>query len=371
MGLLAFFRDRGLGVPSVALLLYLFSPKETAEGFLYFSRRSGVPLVISDLPSSHRSWKGRYFFVSGRNWEYALLTKTTPWAFRWLGPPLRIFVSVHSVFGITCVRSLNISDSASSSCFPGARVNLRAEDNVVALALAECPARPYAELIKSDISGPSSLKPARSDALRPSPPANMRVSPTGPSTSNPTKGELLAQLETLSRKPRSVKWKTSGFTEKDLPVLAKVQKLGASSSSPSTHVRKPERAHSPPSKAPTTLSSQPLPRSAAKEKSLLGGAVEQPLAIMPITVWNPPTGSVRSSSRRAEELKRKDPESKSGGDGDSLLHNAKLAVGAVSSILKDSDLERSNALPVDEALALSLQGVASLSSYILSRLFPF
>ena len=70
VGLLAFFRDRGLGVPSVALLLYLFSRKETTEGFLYFSRRPGAPLVISDLPSSHRSWKGRYFFVSGRNWEY-------------------------------------------------------------------------------------------------------------------------------------------------------------------------------------------------------------------------------------------------------------------------------------------------------------
>ena len=70
VGLLAFFRDRGLGVPSVALLLYLFSPKETAEGFLYFSRRSDAPLVISDLPSSHRLWKGRYFFVSGCNWEY-------------------------------------------------------------------------------------------------------------------------------------------------------------------------------------------------------------------------------------------------------------------------------------------------------------
>ena len=67
VGLLAFFRDRGLGVPSVALLHYLFSPKETAEGFLYFSRRSGAPLVISDLPSSQRLWKGRYFFVSGRN----------------------------------------------------------------------------------------------------------------------------------------------------------------------------------------------------------------------------------------------------------------------------------------------------------------
>ena len=55
VGLLAFFRDRGLDVPSVDLLLYLFSPKETAEGFLYFCRRSGVPLVISDLLSSHRS----------------------------------------------------------------------------------------------------------------------------------------------------------------------------------------------------------------------------------------------------------------------------------------------------------------------------
>ena len=70
VGLLAFFRDMGLGVPCIALLPYLFSPKETAEGFLYFSRRVGAPLVISDLTSSHRSWKGRYFFVSGSNWEY-------------------------------------------------------------------------------------------------------------------------------------------------------------------------------------------------------------------------------------------------------------------------------------------------------------
>ena len=75
VGLLAFFRDRGLDVPSVALLLYLFTPKETSEGFLYFSRRPGSPLVISDLPSSHRSWKGRYFFVSGRSWEYDLFDK--------------------------------------------------------------------------------------------------------------------------------------------------------------------------------------------------------------------------------------------------------------------------------------------------------
>ena len=40
VGLLVFFRDKGFGVPNIALFLYLFSAKETAEGFLYFSRRS-------------------------------------------------------------------------------------------------------------------------------------------------------------------------------------------------------------------------------------------------------------------------------------------------------------------------------------------
>ena len=222
---------------------------------------------------------------------------------------------VLSVFGITCLRSSSISDSALSPCFSGARIVLSAEDNAIALALAEYSPRPYAELIKSDIPCPSSSRSARSAALRPSPPSTMKVSPIGPSTANPTRGELLAQLETLSRKPRSVKRKTSGSVEKDQPVLAKVPKLGASSSSPSTPIRKPERAQSPSAEAPTVLSLQLHSRSTAKAKSLLGGAVEQPLAVMSITVWNPPTKSVRSPSRRAEELKGKYPESKIGGDG--------------------------------------------------------
>ena len=199
----------------------------------------------------------------------------------------------------------------------------------------------------------------------------MKVSPVGPSAANPTRGELLVQLETLSRKPRSVKRKIPGSAEKDRPILAKVPKLGASSSSPPTPIRKPERAQLPPAEAPTISSSQPPSRSVVEAKSLLGGAVEQPLAVMPLTVWNLSTKSVRSTSRRAEELKKKDPESKIDGDGDSLLLNVELATDAVLSILKDSDLERSRALPVDEALALSLQGVASISSYILSCLFPF
>ena len=54
VGILIFFRDKGLSVPSIALFLDLFSVKESAEGFLCFSKCAGAPLVIFDLPSSHR-----------------------------------------------------------------------------------------------------------------------------------------------------------------------------------------------------------------------------------------------------------------------------------------------------------------------------
>ena len=151
--------------------------------------------------------------------------------------------------------SMGISDSALSTCLLGARIDLSSEDNVIALALAECPPRPYAELIKWDIPGPSSSRSASSTALRPSPSSTMRVSPIGPSAAKPTKGELLAQLETLSRKPRSVKQKTSGSAEKDRPTLAKVPKLGVSFSSSSIPVRKSEQALSPPAEVPIVLSS--------------------------------------------------------------------------------------------------------------------
>ena len=163
-----------------------------------------------------------------------------------------------------------------------------------------------------------------------------------------------------------MKRKTLDSVEKDRTALVKVVKLGASSSSSSAHVRKPEQALSPPAVAPKFLSSQPRPGSAAKVKGPSGRAIDQPLVVMPITVWNPPAKSVRTPSPRAEELKRKDSET--GGDGDSLLLNAELAAGAVSSILKDSNLKRPSMLLVDEALALSIQGVASVSSRILSCL---
>ena len=74
-----------------------------------------------------------------------------------------------------------------------------------------------------------------------------------------------------------------------------------------------------------------------------------------------------------EELKRKNQKSKVGEDEDSLLFNAELAAGAVSSILKDSDLGRSKALPVERdsgsipsrgRLGKSLHPVVSISMLI-------
>ena len=45
---------------------------------------------------------------------------------------------------------------------------------------------------------------------------------------------------------------------------------------------------------------------------------------------------------------------------DSLLSNSKLVVGAVSSILWESDLKRANSMSIEDVLALSLQGVTTV-----------
>ena len=70
VGLLVIFRDKGIRVPSIALLLDFCSVKKVVEGFLYISKRSSASLIISDLPSSHKHWNERYFFITGHNWEY-------------------------------------------------------------------------------------------------------------------------------------------------------------------------------------------------------------------------------------------------------------------------------------------------------------
>ena len=143
-----------------------------------------------------------------------------------------------------------------SSCSPGARLDLSDEDNVIALALTECSARPYAELIKSNIPSSSSLMSARSSASRPPPPFALGVSSFGPTAATPTRGEILVHLEATSRKPRSAKRKNSNSSEKDRQVPAKVQKLGVSPPSPA---QEPEQVLPPLAEVQDSGASSPSP----------------------------------------------------------------------------------------------------------------
>ena len=135
--------------------------------------------------------------------------------------------------------------------------------------MAGYPARPYAELIRSDIPGPSNLRYACSSTSRSSPASTLGFSPIGLTAATPTRGEILVHLGVMSRKPRSVKRKKSSSTEKDRPVSTKIQKLGVSPTS-----REPERASSPLAEAPMVLSPSPPSKLDVGAKSLLGATVE-------------------------------------------------------------------------------------------------
>ena len=117
-----------------------------------------------------------------------------------------------------------------------------------------------------DIPSPSNLRFARSTVSRPLPPSNTGVSPIGLTAATPSKGEILVQLGVLSQKPRSAKRKKSSSTEKDRPFSAKIQKLGASSTS---SAREPERAPSSAAEAPLVLSSPPPSNPDAEAKKSL------------------------------------------------------------------------------------------------------
>ena len=129
--------------------------------------------------------------------------------------------------------------------------------------------------------------------------------------------------------------------------------MGASPPSPA---REPEEALPP---LGLTLLSPPRPD--VKAKGLSGADVAQPLTVMPITVWNPRSDKAKSPPQRTTELKRKKLKPKADAIRDSLLSSAELAAGGVSSIIKESDIGGSKELPVDEALALSFQRIASVS----------
>ena len=267
--------------------------------------------------------------------------------------------------------------------------------------MEECSAHSYAELIRSNIPSSSGLLPTRSTASRPSPLSTLGAFSFGPAAAAPTRGEILIHLGAASQKPRSVKGKNPILSDKDRPVPAKVQKLGVSPPSP---VRVPGRASppladvqnsdasppSPPHELERTSSplvgvqdsgaappssvhepEQALPtldltllsssRPDAEVKGLSGAVVAQPLTVLPMTVWNLPFDKAKSPPRRTTELERKKLKPKADANINSLLSSVELAAGAISSILLESDVGSSKEFPVDEALALSFQGMASVS----------
>ena len=187
-----------------------------------------------------------------------------------------------------------------------------------------------------------------------------------PPVFKPTKGELQARVETLSKRPRSVKRKSQDSLEKSHPARGKAPRLGTSSSSPSANVQVQGRALPSRAEVLRAPSSQPRSASTAKAKDSSGRAAESSLEVMPISVWSPSARSIEPSFSIPEDLGRE--RFGADGDEDSFFSNAGLAAGAISSVLRDSDLKRSEALPVEEALALSLQGVASVISCVFSCL---
>ena len=239
--------------------------------------------------------------------------------------------------------------------FSGIRPDLSPEDEVVKLELAKCLPRVYFELIRSDIPGSSGSRSSRSATLRSSSPSVMKSSHVEPPISKPTKEELMARVEILSQRSRSVKRKTPDSLEKSRPAWGKVSRLGTSSLSSSTHSRVQGQVSLPPAEVLKSPSSQLCSGYAAKAKDSSGKAVAPTLEVMPITVWSPPAQSGEPSPSKAEESGRKRFEAD--GDGDSLLSNVELAAGAVSSILKDSDLKRSGALLVKKILAHPFRGL--------------
>ena len=167
------------------------------------------------MPSSHKIWKERYFFVCGRNWEYNpadredMLGVPTSWT-----TPENLCEFSLAPIRSNFRKSLGVSNSGMVVWFLGVQPGLSPEDEEVKRRLVRCHSWAYSELIRSDIPWPSGAKPARLPVLRPSLPSVMKPSlpPISKSSlsfafepliAKPTRGELRARLEVLAKKRRA------------------------------------------------------------------------------------------------------------------------------------------------------------------------
>ena len=204
---------------------------------------------------------------------------------------------------------------------------LSSEDEEVKRKLTKCTSRAYFELIMPDIPGPSCARPARLPFLRSSPisfmkpPVSKSSSPSvsEPLIAKPTLGELRARLEVLAKKKGSVKRKPSTSPEGYPPARGKILKVGASSS----------------------------PSSAVGAGDSLRRAAEPPLEVLPISIWSPTSRSAAPLTAMPDEVTGDRDHFEAVGSEDSLLSHTVLTTKAVSSILRDFDLRKVDALSVD------------------------
>ena len=178
------------------------------------------------------------------------------------------------------------------------------------------------------------MRPARLPFLRSSPlsvikptiPKSSSPSVSEPLIAKPTRGELRSRLEVLVKKKRSLKRKPLSSPEGCPLALGMILKVGASSSRSFTV--------------------------GAGDSS--GRADEPPLEVLPILIWSPTSQGAAPPSAMPDEVTGNRDRFEAVGDEDSLVSHADLTARAVSSILRDPDLKKVGALPVEEALALLL-----------------
>ena len=115
-------------------------------------------------------------------------------------------------------------------------------------------------------------------------------------------------------------------------------------------------------------SSSPL--SAVRAEDSLGRAAEPPLEVLLILAWSPTSRGAAPPPAIPDEVTSNRDRFEVAGDKESLLSHTELATGAVSFILRDSDLIKVDTLPVEEALALPLQE-PPLYVQVLSSIFFF
>ena len=240
----------------------------------------------------------------------------------------------------------------------GIRPDLTLEDKEVKRRLGKCRPRAYSDLIRSDIPGSSGVSPSSSPRSRsPMFPA-METSPRGPLVVKPTRGELRGRVELLAKKKRSVKRRAQDPLEGSLPTRGKVPKLGVSDPRSRAQVQVRGQAWSSSAKVSEVAGTQHHLSFTAGVKGSSRKSAKLPLKVLSISVWSPSAQNASPSPPTRGDVG--DDHFKAKGGEDSLLTNVELATGAVSSILRDSDLKRVETLRFEKALALSLQGTVSV-----------